>query len=141
MAESLTFDGITEANDYFERLLDVNPGHEQAHSLIAMRYLRSENHESAREEAQTALDVNPNSLTALTAIAGSHLLRDELASFQRVRSQVLELNPRYAGFDTELAELMVMTRRYRQAVERASAAVAVTPRHDVDVLKNKIGRS
>lgn len=125
MAESLTFDGASEANEYFERLLDVNPGHEQAHSLIAMRYLRGENHESAREEAQTALDVNPNSLTALTAIAGSHLLRDDLASFQRVRSQVLELNPRYAGFDTELAELMVMTRRYRQAVERASAAVAL----------------
>ena len=125
MAESLTFDGASEANDYFERLLDVNPGHEQAHSLIAMRYLRGENHRSAREEAQAALDVNPNSLTALTAIAGSHLLRDELASFQRVRSQVLELNPRYAGFDTELAELMVMTRRYRQAVERASAAVAL----------------
>jgi tetratricopeptide (TPR) repeat protein len=125
MAESLTFDGASEANDYFERLFDVNPDHERAHALVAMRYLRGENHERAREEAQAALDVNPNSLTALTAIAGSHLLRDDLTSFRRVRSQVLEVNPRFAGFDTELAELMVMTRRYEHAVERAAAAVAL----------------
>ena len=125
MAESLTFDGSPEANDYFERLLAVNPGHERAHALIAMRHLRGENHDRAGEEAQKALDVNPTSLPALTAIAGSHLLRDDLTSFRRVRSQVLELNPRYAAFDTELAELMVMTRRYRHAVERASEAVAL----------------
>ena len=125
MAESLTFDGITEANDYFERLLDVNPGHERAHALIAMRHLRGENHREARSEAQAALDVNPNSLPALTALAGSHLLLDDLGSFRDVRSRVRELNPRYAGFDTELAELMVMTRRYRHAVERASEAVTL----------------
>lgn len=125
MAESLTFDGASEANDYFARLLAVNPVNERAHALIAMRHLRGENHDDAREEAQAALDANPNSLTALTAIAGSHLLLDDLTSFRRVRAQVLDLNPRYAAFDTELAELMVMTRRYSHAVERASEAIAL----------------
>lgn len=125
MAESLTFDGQAEANDYFERLLAVNPSHDRAHALIAMRYLRGENHREAREAAEAALEVNPRSLPALTAIAGSHLLLDDLASFRRIRAQVLELNRGYADFDTELAELMVRTRRYAHAVERAAEAVAL----------------
>jgi tetratricopeptide (TPR) repeat protein len=125
MARSLIFDGSPEANTMLERLLEVNPNHVEARALIATRFLGNEGHEAARDEAQAALDVNPRSLSALTALAGSHLLEGDQAEFRRVRSQVLSINPRYAELDIALAELSVQTRRYYQAVERASAAIAL----------------
>ena len=125
MARSLIFDGSPDANTMLERLLEVNPNHVEARALIATRFLGNEGHEAARDEAQAALEVNPRSLTALTALAGSHLLEGDSTEFGRVRSQVLSINPRYAELDIALAELSVQTRRYYQAVERASAAIAL----------------
>jgi len=125
MAKALSFDGTAEAGSFLNRLLEVNPNHVEARSILAMQHLTRENPAEARAQAELALEVNPNSLVALTALAGAHLYAGEMADFRRVRAQALSINPRYAALDTELAELAVQTRRYAEAVERAQAAVTL----------------
>lgn len=125
LAEALIFDGTSDARLMLNQVLEINPNHVEARSLLAMQYLTNEGHADAREAAERALEVNPNSLSALTALAGSHMLADEESEFDRVRRRALAVNPRYARLDTELADLAVRTRRYQQAVERAQAAVAL----------------
>lgn len=125
MAEALIFDGSPEAQVMLDRLFEVDPRHVEGRALTAMRHLTNERHGEAREIAETALETNPVSLTALTALAGAHLIAGDSAAFEATRRQMLEVNPAYPGFDIALAELSVQTRRYAQAVERASAAVAL----------------
>jgi tetratricopeptide (TPR) repeat protein len=123
LAKAEDFDGQSDPRDVLDRLLGVNPNYVEAHVLLAMRYLTNERHAEARVEAEKALDVNPSSLLALTALAGSHMLAGEDQEFEQVRARVLAVNPRYAEMDASLADLAVQTRRYREAVERARAAI------------------
>lgn len=125
LAESLAFDGSADARLVLGRLLEINPAHDEAAALLARLHLTNERPEQAREALEEALEVNPASLPALTALAGSYLIGDEMDAFRETRLRVLEINARYAEMDIELADLSVRTRRYRQAVERAAAAVAL----------------
>lgn len=125
LAKALTFDGASDAGAVIARLLDINPNHVEAHTLLAQRHLTNEGLEEARAEAEVGLGVNPLSLMALTVLAGSYMLAEDEADFRRTRDQALAVNPRYAGLDVKLAELAVQTRRYHLAVERAAAAVAL----------------
>ena len=127
LAKALEFDGTGDATGVLQQLLEIDPNNVEAHVLLARRYLTREGHEEAREHAEMALVVNPGSLLALTALAGSHMIAGDMDAFSEVRNQVLAINPRYAEMDASLAELSVQTRRYRQAVERANAAVEIDP--------------
>ena len=127
VAKALDFDGTGDSGDVLQRLLEVDPNHVEARTLLAMQHLTREGHEEARAEAERALEVNPQSLLALTALAGSHMLAGDEAAFERIRQQALSINPRYAEMDASLAELAVQTRRYADAVERAGAAVELDP--------------
>ncbi|MEM7416962.1 MAG: tetratricopeptide repeat protein [Gemmatimonadota bacterium] len=128
LGEALIFDGAPDAAQVIDRLLDVNEDHVRAKALTATRLLRTETYEAARETALEALDINPNSLEALTALAGSYLVEGDLTRFAETRSRALDINPAYASLDIAMAEMSVQTRRYAQAVERASSAVALDPR-------------
>ncbi|MBT4188554.1 MAG: tetratricopeptide repeat protein, partial [Gemmatimonadales bacterium] len=125
MAKALSFDNSPGAGSVLTQILEINPNHVEARSIIAAQHLTREGIAEAKEEAETALAVNPQSLIALTTLAASQLVAGELAAFQATRSRALDINPRYAALDTELAEISVQTRRYAQAVERAQAAVAL----------------
>lgn len=125
MARALIFDGSAESQGTLDRLFETDPNHVEGKSLVAMRHLTNERHEEARTIAEEALEVNPVALSALTALAGAHLIGGDTAAFVATRRRALEVNPAYAGFDIALAELSVQTRRYAQAVQRASAAVAL----------------
>ena len=125
LARALDFDGVAEAGPSLDALLTVNPRHVEGLVLRAMRSLSTEGYEVARATAEEALTIDPSSLEALTALAGSHVLADDEAAFGRTRARALALNPSYAQLDIELAELAVRSRRYRLAVERAAAAVAL----------------
>lgn len=125
LARSLVFDGSPEARPTLEALLEVDPNRVEARALIAELYLTNEHPDEAFAEVEQALEVNPRSLPALTALAGVHLIADDAVAFEEARSRALAINPRYAQLDVTLADLAVKTRRYQEAVERASAAVAL----------------
>jgi tetratricopeptide (TPR) repeat protein len=123
LAKAREFDGTGDARQVLDQLLELDPNHAEARTLLAMQHLTREGHEEARAEAEVALEVNPQSLPALTALAGSHMIAGDVAAFEQVRRRVLALNPRYAEMDASLGELAVQTRRYAEAVERGRAAV------------------
>lgn len=127
LGEALIFDGAPDAVQVIDRLLDVDENHVRAKALTATRLLNTETYEEARQTALEALETNPNSLEALTALAGSYLVEGDVARFAETRARALEINPAYAGLDIAMAEMSVQTRRYSQAVERASSAVALDP--------------
>ncbi|MEJ2204790.1 MAG: tetratricopeptide repeat protein [Gemmatimonadota bacterium] len=127
MARALDFDGTAGARDRIREVLELNPGHVGALVLQARLDLSREALASAREAAEAALATNPRSLEALSALATVHFLGDDQPGFEEVRSQALSLNPRYPGVDVMAAEVAVQVRRYEDAVERASAAVALDP--------------
>jgi tetratricopeptide (TPR) repeat protein len=123
MAKAIEFDGAEDARATIDQILEIDPNNVEARILLAMRYLTNERHAEARAEAEQALQVNPQSLLALTALAGSHMLADDDAGFEQARQRAFAINPRYAEMDASLAELAVQTRRYSEAVERATEAV------------------
>ena len=123
MARALDFDGRAGAAGAIEAVLEINPNHVEARTLLARLHLTREGHDEARAEAERALEVNPRSLGALSALAAAHFQAGDAVGFDRVRSRALSMNPRYAGLDGALAEVAVQTRRYADAVERARAAV------------------
>jgi tetratricopeptide (TPR) repeat protein len=125
MAESLLFDGSSEAGPTIDRLLEIDGRHVGARVLRARRHLAAESYADARTEAERGLAVNPVSLPALAILAGARMLEGNRAEFERARAQVLALNPVWSEMDITLAELSVETRRYAQGVERARAAVTL----------------
>ncbi len=123
MAKAIEFDGQEDARATIDQLLEIDPNHVDARVLIANRFLTNERFTEARAETERALEVNPGSLLALTTLAGSYMLEEDTVNFERTRQRALAINPGYAEMDASLAELAVQTRRYPEAVERATAAV------------------
>ncbi|MEQ1857212.1 MAG: tetratricopeptide repeat protein [Longimicrobiales bacterium] len=123
MAKAIEFDGQEDARATIDQLLEIDPSHVEARILLATRYLTNERFAEARAEAERALEVNPRSLIALTAVAGSYMLEEDTVAFERARQRAFAINPRYAEMDATLADLAVQTRRYPEAVERATEAV------------------
>ena len=123
-ARTLEFDGapgtLTLAND----ALATNPAHVGARVFLARQQLRSEDYDQAREEIDRALDANPRSLEALSVLAAVHFLTGDQSAYERTRDRALQLNPAYPDLFNSVAELAVDTRKYAEAVDLASQAVA-----------------
>lgn len=124
-ARALDFDGTGGAVERLDALFEVNPDHVEGRALRARLHVSREDYTAAIAEARRALDVNPASLEALSVLAAAQYLSDDRSGFGATRRRALALNPRYAGVDATVAEMAVTVRRYRDAVERATAAVAL----------------
>jgi len=111
----------------------VNARHVEARALLARQRLTRGDRDEARVEIERALAVDANALPGLTALAALHFVSGDEAAFQQTRARVLALNPRYAELDATLADVAVQTRRYGEAVARASAAVALPAPRSVPV--------
>lgn len=124
-ARALSFDGAGGARERLDAILKTDPAHPGARVLLARMAASREDYAHARAEAERALRTDPSSLEALSVIAAAEYLSGDRAGFEATRRRVLEMNPRYAGLDATVAETAVQVRRYREAVERARAAVAL----------------
>ena len=125
MARSLDFDGAGGAREKVAAALEVNPDLPEAHVLLGRFAISREDFAEGEAEARKALAVNPRSLEAYSVLAAAQYLSDDVTAFRETRRRALELNPRYPDLDATVAELAVQVRRYRTAVERATAAVAL----------------
>ena len=127
MARAMEFNGTTGVIDQVKVALENNPNLVAGRVFKAWLHLGVRNHEEARVELEAALEVNPVSLEALSALAASHYLRGEVSDYERVRDRVRELSPSYGDFFNDIAELSVKSRKYHEAAELASEAIAVDP--------------
>ena len=126
-ARAMEFNGTIGVMDQVKAALEINPNLVAGRIFKAWLHLGVRNHEEARMELEAALEVNPISLEALSALAASHYLRGEVSDYERVRDRVRELNPSYGDLFNDIAELSVKSRKYHQAAELASEAIAVDP--------------
>ncbi len=123
-ARALDFDGSGRALAVANEVLETNPNHVGARTLLAEIRLRAENVPAAVEEAETALETNPRSLEALSVLAAARYLAGDEEGWIEARDRVLALNPSWAGLYVRLAELSADARRYADAVDFAREAVA-----------------
>lgn len=123
-ARALDFDGSGRALEVANEVLETNPNHVGARTLIAEIRLRAENIPAAVEEAEAALETNPRSLEALSVLAAARYLAGDDEGWMEARDRVLALNPSWAGLYVRLAELSADARRYADAVDFAREAVA-----------------
>ncbi|MDP2959114.1 MAG: tetratricopeptide repeat protein [Longimicrobiales bacterium] len=124
-ARALDFDGAGGARERLAAIFEVNPDHVGARVLLARLHVSREQHAQARAEADKALRVDPTSLEALSVVAAAQYLSGDRAGFEGTRRRALTLNPVYSGLDATVSELSVQVRRYRDAVERARAGLAL----------------
>ncbi len=128
MARAMEFNGTVGVMARVKEALEHNPNLVAARVFKTWLHLEVENHNEARTEVEAALAVNPVSLEALSALAASHYLRGELSDYERVRDRVRELSPGYADIYNDIAELSVKSRKYHEAAQLVSEAIALDPR-------------
>lgn len=127
LAKAKGFEGAAESLDLARRALEINPNLVPARIFLARQFLDLEEYEAATGEAERALDVNPASLEALSTLAAIRYLQGDRAGWEQARQRVLTLNPAYSELFTAAAELAGRHRRYAEAAEFASQAVALNP--------------
>ncbi len=127
-ARAMEFNQQRDALERVETALEVNPNLVAARVFKAKLHLAVENHEAAREELRLALEANPRSLEAMSMLAASYYLRGERDDYARVRDDVLALSPQYPDLFNTVADIAVQNRKYRDAVQLASEAIAVDER-------------
>lgn len=125
LARALYFDHEPGAADTARKALETNPDHVEARAFLARLHLEVERYEEAEEEARRALEVNPVSPDALAVLAAIHWLADDTAAYRETRERFLAAYPGSPRLAITVAELAATHRRYGEAVELASRAVAL----------------
>lgn len=126
-ARILDFEGVGGSVGLVEEALDVNPHYVPARAFLASLFIKTENYDQARQEAERALETNPVHLQALSVLAATHFLEGDQAAYEEVRGRVLSLNPNYPDLYTMVAEAAVTQRQYQTAVDLAQEAVVLDP--------------
>ena len=126
-ARILDFEGVGGSIDLVRQALEVNPHYVEARAFLASLYLKTDDYEKAREEAEEALEINPAHLEALSVLAAVHYVAGDMSAYGEVTDRVHALNPIYADLYTTLAEAAVSQRQYQTAVRLAQQAVALDP--------------
>ena len=124
-ARRAKFDGSSEALEFAERSLEVNPADPAARAFLARLYLDLEDVERAEREARRALETDPASLEAWTELAAAAHLREDSSAFGEARDRVLSVDPSHAELYEALAEVSYRTHRYAEAVGFARRAIAL----------------
>ncbi len=109
--------------------LEVNPSFVPALTLLAELRYEQEDYSGGRELVRRALAVNPKDLHALTLEGVFHHVAGAAERFAEVERRVFEIHAGYGRFHSELAESLVMRRKYDEAVGFYRRALQVDPRH------------
>ena len=109
-----------EANLAADKALELDPKLYQAHELKARMALEDDDRKKAAIEADAALAIEPTALDAIAIHAAMDLLEDKPSSW------LPKINNRARGFET-IASLLVINRRYQDAVVYYQKAVAADP--------------
>src|SRR5690606_1530482 len=121
------FEGGVRA--HVEQVLERHPGHFEAELLLARMRLELGEVEPVRVIVERLLErtqIEPQQrLDAYAVLSAADALQDRVPSPWVARA--LALNARFADVHAVPARLLVINRRYREAVERYEQAVAVDP--------------
>ncbi len=103
-----------------DKALEINPKFYQAYELKARMALEDDDRKKAATEADAALAIDPTALDAIAIHASLDLLEDKESPW------LAKINNRAKGYET-IASLLVINRRYEDALVYYSKAVAADP--------------
>ena len=103
-----------------DKALEINPKFYQAYELKARMALEDDDRKKAATEADAALAIDPTALDAIAIHATLDLLEDKQSPW------LAKINNRAKGYET-IASLLVINRRYEDALVYYSKAVAADP--------------
>jgi tetratricopeptide (TPR) repeat protein len=103
-----------------DKALEINPKFYQAYELKARMALEDDDRKKAATEADAALAIDPTALDAIAIHATLDLLEDKESPW------LAKINNRAKGYET-IASLLVINRRYEDALVYYSKAVAADP--------------
>jgi adenylate cyclase len=132
-----TKEGFTQALDYLDRAVKLDPGYEPSWTQLSLVYSGMAAHgfipavealPKARDAARRALDLNPNSARAHVALGYLHMNDDwDWTAADREISQALALEPGSADVLHAAGTLYIVLGRVRESVRMFNAALARDP--------------
>lgn len=115
------------AADHLQKALAVDPTHPGAHGTLARIAVLDGDYARAEDRLSQALKHRPAHVGLLAVRAAIEMIRGDEAAFQKTEQAVLEGRPRCARFYEEVATLVQLKFRYREARDLARKALAVDP--------------
>ncbi len=101
-----------------EEALQVDPGHPDAHAVLARVALIEGRRDEARERIEThVLARNPNHTSGLAVMAALSLAEGDSKAYVRWRDAALHANPRGGQYYTELADILGFLHLYPETEE------------------------
>jgi tetratricopeptide (TPR) repeat protein len=124
LAKVLAFQDSTNARATLTRAVAGNPSLIAGHEFIARSFAETEQYDSARVAARKALAVDSASMTAWSILGAAAWVTGDSGGYRTALAAASRLNPRPAEFYATVAEAAVRNRRYADAVQLATQAVA-----------------
>lgn len=115
------------AADHLQKALAVDPTHPGAHATLARIAVLDGDYPNAEERLNQALTHRPGDVGLLAVRAAIEMIRGDEAAFQKSEQAVLSGRPRCARFYEEVATLVQLKFRYREARDLARKALEVDP--------------
>ncbi len=110
-----------------ERALEANPVHPPARALEIHRLLEAGRLEEARARAEDAAEALPKASEVLVALGAVRFVGDDQDALRDIEARFVAAWPGDPAFHIGMAEAAERQRLYREAGERARAALALAP--------------
>lgn len=115
------------AADNLQKALAVDPTHPGAHATLARIAVLDGDYGRATERLNQALGHRPGDVRLLAVRAAIEMIRGDEEAFAKSEAAVLAKRPRCARFYEEVATLVQLKFRYREARDLARKALEVDP--------------
>ena len=115
-----------QAVDYTEKALKQDPKYLEAQELLARLAVEDADFPKARKEADAALAISANALDAMAIQAAVDEIQDVKGSTWL--GKMLERSPKYGRGQMLVARMLVLNRRYDDAIRHYRDAIALEPR-------------
>ena len=109
------------------KALEIDPGLDSAHLLLAQLDLDNSRYDEARGRLGKILGANPRQLDALALRAAIHYVQDDTAAFEREVRSILEINPAFGEVYRVAGDLAARNYRFDEAVALTRKAIAIDP--------------
>lgn len=123
--------------DPLQKALAINPNLIDGHLLTARVRIEEDDYEAAEEAVGKALGVNAQSADALSLKAVIQYLQGDAAAEQDTIPRILRQNPAYGQIFADLADFLVIKRRYETATGFFRRAIETDP--DLPDVRSNLG--
>jgi tetratricopeptide (TPR) repeat protein len=120
-----------EAIEYFEKAIELEPGHDKAYYYMGAAYEKLENYEKAIECYEKAVNINPKSVKSLSRIGLCYEKLDEIQKAIEAYERVIKVDPKLNNAWYNIGINYKKLNKSDKAMEYFEKSVELNP-HDVE---------